>query len=529
MNKVFVFGIDGGSLAVIKELIKSGELPTFQKLIQNGTSGILHSTIPPHTAPGWVSAVTGVGPGNHGVYQFWDTQGQDYVGRFMGSRDWKSTPLWKVLNKAGLKTGVVNVPMTHPPCPMDGYIITWPLSNTLRYSYPESLLSEIAVQGGHYLPDISIMCHGEKEYVEKAVNITQKRVQTVKYLLKTYEWDFMMAVFPEVDRISHFYWHFWDENSVEYCPSASKEEKNAIVDMYRATDKALSEVLSILPEDTLLLVMSDHGFGAGEYNFNVQTFLMDKGFLFAKAWGYDTESTTDQGGSWFTYSKEGTEYEVDWTKTKAYMAAPGSYGVNINLKGRQRDGIVSREEFENVRTQVLEQLMTVRHPVSNEPIFREVVRSEDVYKGKFNKGAPDLILIPYDYGIMVNHNVVPGKWFSSPEQKGMHRQEGLIIAAGPGVKKNNLIHNAKLEDIFATVLNHFGLTVPDSSEGQVLQIYYGQTEADKSSDKIMKNSIKYSNIEESEGSCPEEKQSESSYSEDEQSEIEERLKSLGYL
>lgn len=516
MNKVFLFGIDGASYKIIENLISDGRLPTFKRLVQSGAMGKLKSTIPPHTAPGWVSAGTGVGPGKHGIYQFWDTQSPDYVGKFMGSKDWQLPPLWKILNSANIKTGIINVPMTHPPYPVDGYIITWPLSNTIRYSYPENLLSNIAIAGGHYLPDISIMCHGEKEYVEKAINITEKRVQTVKYLLNSYDCDFTMAVFPEVDRISHFYWHFWDEKSPEYCTDATQEEKEAITRIYEATDKALADIVSALPEDTMIMIISDHGFGVGELNFNVQTFLKDKGFLSTKEVetdnNYKTAIVDKESSNWFCYEENGNEYTVDWSKTIAYMAAPGSYGVNINLKERQKNGIVSKKEFEDIRTQVMQQLITVRHPVTNEPLFQKVLRSEAVYKGEYQKNAPDIILIPQNFGIMVNHNLVPGKWFSSPEQKGMHRQDGIFIASGPNVKSNYELETAKLEDILPTVLYYFGLPIPNYAEGEVLPIY---------SELIQSREHKTDTVIQSDN--------QDSYSKAEQTEIEGRLKALGYL
>lgn len=516
MGKVFIFGIDGGSFEIIKKLISDGRLPTFQRLMQNGTRGVMRSTLPPHTAPGWVSAATGVGPGTHGVYQFWDTQGSSYVGKFMGSKDWGAEPLWKILNEAGLKTGIINVPMTHPPYPLDGYIITWPLSNTLRYSYPDNLLSEIAVHGGHYLPDVSTMYHGEGDYLEKALKITQKRTQTIQYLVNAHEWDLMMAVFPEVDRICHFYWHFWDEQSVEYRHGATSEERQAITRIYEATDQALAAILSSLPDDTLVLIISDHGFGPGELNFNVQTFLQDKGFLSTRPVDFlsATEAAKVEAGSgnWFSYEEHGKRYTVDWSKTRVYMAAPGSYGVNINLKGRQEQGIVEMVEFEHVRTQVIKELMMVKHPTTGDFLFQNVLRSEEVYQGERQKKAPDLLLIPRSFGVMVNHNLVPGQWFSSPAQKGMHRQEGIILAAGPGVKPGHVLETAKLEDILPTVLHHFGLSIPQYAEGKVLPIY----------DELVP-------FTESSAGAVVRPEMESSYSKEEQAEIEERLKALGYL
>lgn len=134
--KLIVIGLDGASFPLIMKFCNEGLLPNISKIIEMGKCAPLNSTIPPHTAPGWVSSLTGVLPGEHGIYQFWDTQSPNYVGKFMGSNNVAYPYIWDILNEAGYSTGLINIPMSHPPKKVNGYIITWPLSNTLRYCYP---------------------------------------------------------------------------------------------------------------------------------------------------------------------------------------------------------------------------------------------------------------------------------------------------------------------------------------------------------------------------------------------------------
>ena len=72
--KLLVIGLDGATFELINQFQSDGALPIFSKLMNKGLSYPLISTMPPHTAPGWVSSLTGVNPGEHGIYQFWDTQ-----------------------------------------------------------------------------------------------------------------------------------------------------------------------------------------------------------------------------------------------------------------------------------------------------------------------------------------------------------------------------------------------------------------------------------------------------------------------
>lgn len=467
--KTLVFGIDGASFELMNRFMEEGLLPTFQMLKERGAYGKLDSTIPPHTAPGWMSAFSGVNAGEHGIYQFWDTQSDTYVGKFMGSVDMGVPAVWEILNQAGKKTGVVNVPMTHPIKKLDGFMISWPLSNTLHYCYPEKLLAEIAKHGGHYVNDLIVMCDGNIDYIDKAIEITKKRVKTLEYLVHNYNWDFIAAVFTEIDRVSHFFWHYMDAKSPEYQSCAAENLRNAIQNIYIETDKALAEILKFLPKETNLIVLSDHGFGVGYVDFYVQTFLKKKGFLHTMLVTKAEEALRKiNEGSWFEYEQEGERHTVNWNETVAYMSAPGSYGININLKNRQKYGIVSEEEYESVRDKLIEELSQVINPASGCKLFEKVVRREEVYFGNKVEKAPDLILIPKNYGIMVSHLLKEDEIFGLPEQKGMHRPEGIFFIYNENRKISVDTQESRLEDIAATILNIYGISIPDYMEGQVM-------------------------------------------------------------
>lgn len=521
MKKLFIFGIDGATFRLIDAMIARGKLPTFAGLSKKGVKATLYSTIPPYTAPGWVSALTGVGPGTHGIYQFWDTSGEDYVGKYMGSTDWEVPPVWTILNSYGFKTGMINIPMTHPPYKVDGFLLTWPLSKTLRYSYPSDLIAEIAAHGGHFMSDLTSMYGDTERYCRTALEITEKRAVTVEYLVQNKEWDFFMTMFPEVDRVSHAYWHFMDAKSPLYNPHVELAMREAIERVYEAVDQALKRALDCLPADTTCLVMSDHGFGCGLLNFNVQTFFYNEGYLFGKPTTEQIESidaaVDNPNLNWFYYRDGDQYYEVDWSRTRCYMAAPGSYGVNINLKGREPQGIVAPEEYEALRTELIEKLQKVTLIGTDELLFERVVRSEEVYSGPREKAAPDIMLIPKDYGIMVNHPVKVGQLFSHPEPKGMHREDGIFLAIGPGVKEGVILEQARVEDITPTVLNYFGIPIPEYMEGQVLPLFAAAEATEPAETReampIQMPDIPYEN----------------SYSPEEKTEIEERLKALGYL
>lgn len=497
--KLFAMGLDGASFELINQFKTEGFLPNFSKLTDTGLYYSLRSTVPPHTAPGWVSSLTGVNPGIHRIYQFWDTQSPCYAGKFMGSNDMGAPFIWKLLNERGYSTGMINIPMTHPPKEVNGYILTWPLSNTLRYCYPPGLIKEIAEHQGHYASDLVTMFKGDVNYINEALEITRKRLQTIKYLIKNKPVDFFMAVFTEIDRVSHFYWHYMGNKDCE------TTLQNAVREIYIETDRVLGEILELLGEDTNLMIYSDHGFEKGNIDFYVQSYLIQTGLMQLKQVSDDYILKDN----WFEYKHDNEKYIVDWSKTIAYMAAPGSYGININLEGRQDQGIVRQLEYEEVCQKVIKQLKLVKNPLNNKPLLKEIVKSSVIYNGNISHSAPDIIMIPENWGTMVHHKITDGEIFNlNPEQKGMHSMEGILLMYGNKIK--NLSHKPPkdLRDIAPIILELFDVPIPSYIEGT--SIFSLQEKKDI-------------NIR------TEFADTHSSYSDEEQEEIKERLKKLGYM
>ena len=497
--KLLAIGLDGASFELINQFKSEGFLPAFSKLLDEGLYYPLRSTVPPHTASGWVSSLTGVNPGSHGIYQFWDTQSPSYVGRFMGSNDIEVPFIWEILNGSGYSTGLINIPMTHPPKEVNGYILTWPLSNTLRYCYPDNLIKEIAAHQGHYASDLITMFSGDVDYINEALKITRKRLQTIKYLVQNKPTDFLMSVFTEIDRVSHFYWHYMGNNDCDVTL------RNAIRDIYIETDWVLSEILELLGKETTLMIYSDHGFEKGALDFYVQTYLMQVGLMYLKL--EPPEYASDD--NWFEHKSDNENYIVDWSKTIAYMAAPGSYGININWKGRQEQGIVKPSEYDAVCQKVIKKLSLIVNPLDNKPLFKEIAKSSSIYSGKCSSSAPDIIMIPENWGIMVHHKITDGEIFNfEPDQKGMHSMGGVLLIYGNKVKE--LCHKPPqdLRDIAPIILDLFDSPILSYMEGA--STFSLQEKKDISFTSKLVND-------------------QSSYNDEEQDEIKDRLKNLGYF
>lgn len=454
--KLLLMGIDGASHTVMQRLIDQGRLPHFASLKRQASWGALQSTFPPHTAPGWASMFTGVSPGEHGIYQFWSTKSADYAARGMNAADYGREPCWLALQRHGLKVGAFNIPMTHPPVDLDGgYMISWPLSKTLRYTAPASLMSELAAAGLHFHSDIVTMYRGQQDYCEQAAKFVRGRADTCLYLQRTRPVDALLVVFTEVDRVSHYFW------GDEVQPSPQVEQ------CYEQMDQAFGVLSELIDDDTLVIVASDHGFGRCTADFSVHELLASKGLLFtrhvAQAPGSHAAHDDASHTSWFD-SPHRYVRTVDWSRTQFYMPTPGSFGLNANLAGREAQGLLTPETLPAAERQ----LEAVFNGVTNEegrPLFT-LLRSDAVYEGKRLHDAPDYLLMPLDFSIMPTPSLIGDIW-SAPSQRGVHRPDGTFMVRGSTFPHDQTLH-ARIEDVHAVILAHLGLPVPEALEGHWL-------------------------------------------------------------
>lgn len=411
--------------------------------------------------------MTACHPGHHAIYQFFDMQERDYSARVVGSNDYSCSTVWEWLALQGWTLGLINVPMSHPPQALPGYQITWPLSNTLRYSSPQTLLGEMANHGAHFQSDLATMYRGDLNYIHEALDNVEARLRSLKYLLAHHPVDAAMIVFTEVDRVCHHYWHFSDPSHPQFVPDADEACRSAIRNIYQAVDNALGEALRLIPEESTVVVVSDHGFGPGRTSFSVHKSLEQAGLLTLRA---SIESPADdangskQVASWF---KEGGK-EIDWQRTRVYMPVPGGFGLNLNLKGRQRHGIVTEQDRLSLLRETSELLRDVKSPSTGEAAFARVIRREQAYPGPMCQQAPDLLLIPQDESLMVVPSLTGETWGLS-QQTGLHRYEGMWIQSSLRTRAGRLAHNIHITDVVPTLLADINVSIPEFMQGCLQQ------------------------------------------------------------
>jgi predicted AlkP superfamily phosphohydrolase/phosphomutase len=457
--RALIIGIDGGCFELVDPLVATGALPHLAGLLARGASARTTCTWPAHTAPGWSSFVSATNPGGHGIYQFYDTQDQGYGAVLRQAGDLGRSCAWDWLTAQGYTLGLINIPMSHPPRDLPGYQITWPLAQTLRYCRPAGLLGELKTGGAHFQPDLATMFRGDLGYIDEALGNVSARVRSALHLMRHRPVDVVMIVFTEVDRVCHHYWHFSDTGHPRHDdPPAETGWDKAIERAYTAIDAAVGELVAETDEDTSVVLVSDHGLGTGRYELAVHQVLAEAGLL-----SYAPSATDDADGrvaSWFTEPGRA----VDFTRTAVYSPTPGCYGLNVNLAGRQRDGIVTLADQAAVLAEATELMSGLRMPDGSGPVFRAVVPREVGYPGPHSGAAPDLLLIPKDESVIVTTGLGEPRWRPS-WQTGLHRYRGMWVHASPRVRPGRLAGTVPLVDLMPTLLADLGAGWPADIDG----------------------------------------------------------------
>src|SRR5713226_3543494 len=244
----------------------------------------------------------------------------------------------------------------------------------------------------------------------------------------------------------------------------SPELATGIEEHYGRCDALLSAVLDKVDENTLLIVLSDHGFGPFRRAFDTNTWLWQNGLLALK----DNRKSGEGSDEGFA--------RVDWSKTYAYAVGLG--GVYLNFKGRESGGILEEGmETERVRRAIQTGLADVSDALTQRPAIRNVSRREELYSGAFVGNSPDL-LVNFHRGFRVSWKSGVGGFSQSVLEDNTRRWSGDHIVdpeSVPGILFMNRAlrpaqeqAQARIIDLAPTILNYLGVAVPKSMEGASL-------------------------------------------------------------
>jgi predicted AlkP superfamily phosphohydrolase/phosphomutase len=440
-------------------------------------------------------------PGKTGIYDFLYRKAGTYQFPPVSASLRGGTTLWRYLNTAGKRVGVLNLPMSYPVEPVNGFMVSGWMTpySAPDYVHPPELAAELEREVGNYriYPTETFTEQRSESFLRATYDLLDMRTRTALYLAQK-PWDTFLTVFFDTDRVLHQLWHYLE---ADHPWRSGGEDKEWIVrDYFQKVDESIARLLQHADDDTMVIVLSDHGMGRANNFIVLNNWLLDTGLLRLKrhAWTRMKEFAFRRG---FTLRNvhqiadrlrlaRQAEYvagyfvdhlikmaflsflDVDWSRSRAYSFGRHLGSIYVNLKGREPQGIVEPgDEYESVRDEIERLAYGFRDPRSGRKLIGQVVRREEVYSGPYLDRAPDLILHPLEpsdifFGLAdFGHRDTVATVY---RYSGMHRDHGMLIMNGPGIQPNRLIEGAAIQDMAPTILHTMGLPVPADMDGRVL-------------------------------------------------------------
>ncbi|MCP4377209.1 MAG: hypothetical protein GY794_13670, partial [bacterium] len=329
-----------------------------------------------------------------------------------------------------------------------------PLAMDATISTPEELAAELAEGGGRYytqgMPEdtaaYSAKVFETHEFLEQASLTGNEFIEQYDRILEDYDRGLLFYYFGNQDQVAHMMWRAMDPNHPGYVPERDEPYKNVISDRYQEYDKLVGRTLDRIDDDTLLVVMSDHGFTSWRRGFDLNAWLRREGYLTLRP-------GKEKGGPLFV--------DVDWLRTRAYGL--GINGLYINLVGREKTGIVMPHAYAGLVQEIREKLLAEIDPKSERHAITKVYLRDEVYPDtRFPDIAPDLVVgyakMTRGSGKAALGEVGTQVMFDNLDQwSGSHLMDheavpGVLLTSRPLKKKAD-----KLENLAAAILAEFGI------------------------------------------------------------------------
>ncbi|MBL8150045.1 MAG: alkaline phosphatase family protein [Blastocatellia bacterium] len=553
-QKLLFIGLDGTTFDLLDPLMRDIGLPNLERIISSGARAALETTIPPITPTAWVSLVTGKNPGKHGILEFLLRRNGSMNEIPINQTLRDSSAVWDIFSEHGKKVIVTNMPVTYPPSPVNGLMVSDFLTPRGKqdFTHPPDLRQEIESRFGPYRLYITeVYAPGNIDKVlDQLFDELEYKTRVNEYLMENYPWDFFCTHIWATDRCQHELWHIWDKTHPMSNRREIEKHYNRVMDFWKSVDEAVGRMVSKAGKDVLLMMGSDHGFGPIHKFLCFNIWLLQEGLLVLKSGamtqlkklffnlgltpelGYRTAmklglakirlaaGVTNRSSILKLVNKMMLSLQdVDWSKTVAF--SKGNYGqIFINLKGREQYGSVSPGvEYERVCKDIVERLKRLTDPDTGGKIIGPVWRREEIYNGPHVDSAPDISFLPSDmrYKPMGTLDLTSNHFITDVYgNSGDHRMNGLYIAAGPGVKPGTRLSRARIIDVAPSMLYLSGYPVPEDMDGEVL------------TEMISEEFLRANPIQATEGSSSM-RTTDADFTEEDNDEVRERLKSLGYL
>lgn len=441
-QKALVIGLDGVPYTLLSEYMGRGVLPNLSRILSDRMNlRKMDASIPDVSSTSWTSFMTGVNPGEHGIFGFMELREGTYKLAFPNFTDVKAPAIWDILagsangksssfaerfggRTSGLRSVALNIPQTFPAPAMNGVISAGFVCPDLKKgTYPAGAYEYLMSMG--YIPDVDVSkaVQDPGNFFDEVFRSLEKREEAYSHFFDNENWDLFIGVVTETDRVHHF---FFDAALNE-----AHEFHGRFLDLYRKMDGMIGRLYDRFMDATggrgLFMTMSDHGFTVIRKEVYMNAWLKSEGYLNLNP------------------SKEYFE-QIDGG-TRAFALDPAR--IYLNMEGKYPFGCVKPEEKSTLRDEIIGRLMALEF--EGERVVKAVHENGRLYSGRAAGQGPDLVCVAND-GFDLKGNLKKDGVFGNSHFRGMHTRHDAhcILPAALQVPER-----LNIEDLAGIILNSF--------------------------------------------------------------------------
>lgn len=440
--RVAVIGLDGATWDLIDPWMEEGLLPNLSRLKREGFTSGMQSVIPALSAPAWTTAVTGVNPGKHGIFDFELVDRDRFMPVPATALDRKAKAIWEYLTDSDRRSVVMTVPVTSPPDEINGIMVSgFPHLKPAGFTWPPEFEEKLSAwrldRYGEYLPP-----GGEAAFLANLIATREARFRAAIELYREGNWELFWVVFMGTDKVQHFFWQFMDPGSRVVDAQLQETFRYAIRDFWIRIDEMMGEFMDATKDDTILFVISDHGFRPVDRELMLLKWLWNQGYC----------------------------HQNPPLSRVLYFPHLGGR-MTINTTDRFKRGVIEPgAEYDALVVELRDKLTALRDPLTGEQVVKRVHRSDEIYSGPYLADGPDLLLESGDRFLFSRGSPMEGgSEYGAPSFtfSAYHDRRGILMARGPHIRSGTGAKDKMpaLQDMTPTIMRILGETLPLEMEG----------------------------------------------------------------
>ena len=527
-KKIVIIGLDGGTWDVLGPVCDQNLMPHLNRFRQEGCWGVLRSVHPPITPAAWVSFMTGQHPGRHGIFGFQKYDPATHRTHLTNSTHIPIESIWQKLSRHHKRVVAIGIPMTYPPMPVNGYLVTGFETPSIDcdFTYPPEFKYEILDQ----IPDFKYQRRSRRkqlsdlnhfrEYIKWLKRQAEQSVEIMQLAMAKDSWDVAMVHINSFDELSHPLFRLLDIRR----DSSSDTRAEMIPSYYHDLDTIIGRLCQIAEtHEAVVFIVSDHGVQLKQGTLYPNTLLQQHHYL--KTYSKMRLRWDRMLSKYLLHFSRNRRLvrrnnrhrlwkQIQWKHTRAFIPETNIYAnLYLHMQNKQPQGIVEPAEastlLEEIRVCFQEQVGP-----KNELLFPLVARPQELYElTERIEHLPDLMIVPRE-GFEMRSRLSDSVFHLDDHNNsyvGTHSMKGMFAAMGPFIQGGKKV-NAKLIDVTPTVLGELKLPVSKDMDGRIInEIFCDPLSVTQESSPLKDRKLRHE------------------FSEGENVEIENRLIDLGYL